>query len=292
MTNSNRFPVTRKPWVSAVLTLFLMFVAGCGSTPDLHGQDKKDPEKPSKEEMVTKDEILQMSKALAAFKAKFGSYPPSRIKLCQLKSQYGTSQLDLDSIQYLQSSFPGLVNVWLITAVDWSQNKWTNETILDGDQCLVFFLGGVQATRGGTLACLGWSTRNDPTAVDADKPSPLMDFKSDRLVLQANGFFSYRDGWGKQPYAFFSSYSWKSPNQYLRYGSSDCAKLGIAPCYTTKKPVVRCINPDSFQIISAGPDTRFGPGGQWSPESADQYGGAGADDLCNFYDAPMGVRSK
>ena len=55
-------------------------------------------------------------------------------------------------------------------------------------------------------------------------------------------------------------------------------------------------NPRSFQIISAGPDKAFGPGGipdvngvpaLWGP--GNPAVGAGEDDLSNFHDARLGT---
>jgi prepilin-type N-terminal cleavage/methylation domain-containing protein len=248
-------------------------------------------------ELQARHDVTQMAIALGASKAKLGGYPPSRIKLCSLKAQYDfTQQLDLDSVAYLQSTFTGLANTWSNTPVGWGMNGTvlSSPVVLTGDQCLVFFLGGIQTTdSNGTRGTIGFATGNDPTALPTTQGStrigPFFTFASNRLVPGANGFFSYMDAWGKQPYAYFSSYSWKSRNMYNRYGSSDCANLGVSPYYssTMQNGVVNYVKPEEFQIITAGQDGAFGPGGLWSPQMPAD--GPGLDDLSNFYDARLGV---
>jgi prepilin-type N-terminal cleavage/methylation domain-containing protein len=235
-------------------------------------------------EVQTTNDITQLANALGAFKAKYGSYPPSRIRLFRSGSSYTGSQLDQDSKQYLQSVFPGLASFWAAGNAVQGWGGTQDGATLTGDQCLVFFLGGVQTNAGGVNGCLGWGTGNDPTVITATS-TPMFNFQSNRLTTQfnTNGFFSYLDGWGKQPYIYFSSYYWKNANSYNRYGSTDAPPgYSIQPCFTATAPVMRYVNPQTFQIISAGADTNFGPGGQWAPQMADQYTGTGADDLCNF----------
>src|SRR5208282_6509265 len=120
-------------------------------------------------QVQARSEISQLDSAMAAFKAKFGSYPPSRIRLCSSKNTYTATpspnpQLDLDSIQYLQSMFPGLASIWSSQNVAWNASlPLPQDVTLTGDQCLVFFLGGIQTSNpNGTL---GFVTGNNPAAV-------------------------------------------------------------------------------------------------------------------------------
>src|SRR5262249_46262742 len=121
-------------------------------------------------------------------------------------------------------------------------------------------------------------------------------------------------------YAYFSSY--KQMNGYNRYypafGNSDCASLfpgGVWPYAEagsgTTNP--RYLNPNSYQIISAGADGVFAHGSpvtnyvpatgiwvfdadsMWTAGSASAYANApahkpyAADDMANFYDSLIGV---
>jgi prepilin-type N-terminal cleavage/methylation domain-containing protein len=174
------------------------------------------------------------------------------------------------------------------TGIDWNGNGVMDPpTILTGDQCLVFFLGGVVTGPPNSLpAVRGFA--NDP--LNAANPArlgaygPFFQFESKRLVMGANGFYSYNDPYGT-PYAYFSSY--KLANGYNRYGTSDCANLGVSPYVQSTTPTVTFYNPKSFQIISAGKDKTFGPGGLWGPNNPPTTT-AGADDMSNFSSGLLG----
>jgi general secretion pathway protein G len=244
--------------------------------------------------LQTRSDLTQLSDAVGTFQAKFNLRypPPSQLKLCSLKSQYGTTQLDKDSIAYLQSMFPRMADTWSGTinnsfgnanGIMWGPNNTAvNGVVLTGDQCLVFFLGGIQTTAGSTNGCLGFSTNpTDPAAAGGDRIGPFYDFKLNRLAAGASGFFSYNDVWGS-PFLYFSSY--KTRNGYNRYGGSDCSQSS-----PYQQPNGIYYNSDTFQIVSAGADKAFGGGGTWDMQSASPVTAAGMDDLTNFYPGLMGV---
>jgi hypothetical protein len=170
------------------------------------------------------------------------------------------------------------------------------EIILEGEQCLVFFLGGIPDYFSGTMS--GFSTnQSNPAQPGGDRIPPFFEFKSSRLVKLTtymypantnlngliNDFPVYMDGYGKTPYAYFSSY--KNMNGYNRYvgvpfaysppntPTSDCQLLGLfpyalsgvyppppspPPTQTLPPPVY--LNSQTYQIISAGKNYQFGPG--------------------------------
>jgi hypothetical protein len=197
--------------------------------------------------------------------------------------------------------------------VDWNGNgvfqtpAQGGDYILEGDQCLVFFLGGIPGN-SVPLQCRGFSTNpTDPSysplpGSPDDRIGPFLDFASNRLVLlsppQGNplgrspGHFSYldtygiSDGKGKvlsgQPFAFFSSNN--RTNGYNRYynpasPSSDCPMLGVWPYVeiSTLGSPTKYWKSNSFQIVAAGGDGAFGGGGvplggglwtTWTPATA------------------------
>jgi hypothetical protein len=203
-------------------------------------------------------------------------------------------------------------------------NAPPNGTILHGDQCLVFFLGGVQVVQNGVNGCQGFSTNpQDPGFTNPLNPTipplkftpgigPFMQFKANQLagpytdtlggggwVRNADpmGFFVYKDPWST-PYGYFSSY--KSRNGYNRYGTGancDCPALlpATSPLIGASLPGgayndgTNYQNAESVQIISAGANGLFGPGGIWSAPNASAIGANGQDDLCNFHDKIMGA---
>jgi len=266
-------------------------------------------------EIDDRNTVSQLSSALGAFKTKFGAYPPSRVKLCFLSSQYTlTNQLDADSYQFLKHMFPRIEPTWGTTGIPWLQ-AWNSATAgsppqpvtLEGEQCLVFFLGGQQATGGGTNGCTGYSTNpNNPMVGGADRISPFFEFKSNRLIGNATTAFVYANPYGI-PYAYFSSY--KTRNGYNRYfnastnPTSDCATLGVWPYLD---PAGNYLNPETFQIISSGVDKQFGQGTNltitptpppWAPGASNSAAlllsgnaavKAGLDDMSNFSDKLLG----
>jgi hypothetical protein len=238
--------------------------------------------------------ITQLSQALGSFKAKFGYYPPSRIKLsetCNYPQRDQPGTLDADSVTFLRRTWPQL-DLADGRKIDWNgdaeiKGDWT----LEGDECLVFFLGGVPVRVGETNGYLGFSTdpRNPMKQEGASRVGPFYNFDPGRLIdLHGRRFFSYLDPYGQQPYAYFSAAC------YDRNGETDCPSLGVWPYARALQPQPRFWNPDSFQIISAGPDGRFGPGTKdsslvWTPAGAGSIPAAGRDDMSNFYDQPLGV---
>ena len=105
----------------------------------------------------------------------------------------------------------------------------------------------------------------------------------------------YLDGWfgnsknpNGQPYAFFSSYGTGGAGNYLKYGASDCASLGVSPYFTAAGPPTLFVNANSWQIISAGFDGTFGPGGLWN-SAGSPVAPAEQDDQSNFSPRTLGA---
>lgn len=221
--------------------------------------------------------------------------PPSRFKVCRRISDYDASQsLDQDSLKILVRMFPRLDRE---TDLDWSGGDPAFRcVVLQGDQCLVFFLGGLPVP--GERKIAGFSKDPHNPAATADREAPLFPFAPERLVRRhGNAFYSYLDTYELQPYAYFSAYSQDHGyNRYFTdYRDSDCAGLGVWP-YASKIYRPKYHNPQTIQILSAGADGRFGAGtifpeGQGRPWSADASSALepeARDDLSNFHPGPLG----
>ncbi len=257
------------------------------------------------DEVKTRTDIEQLHEAMVNYTTKTNlEQPPSRFVLCETQAGYyagmndpnpAIAQLYTDSYSYLTHLFPRInwntVNtpVGLNPPPPWAGIDWNGDTfqspdvILEGDQCLVFFLGGVNTN--------GFSNNpGNPGQNGGERLGPFFDFKPFRLVDPGRptspGYRVYIDAYGKSPYVYFSSY--KTRNGYARYASlgSDCSLVPQGP-YNDGAGNYQ--NPDSFQIISAGRDTLFGPGGTWTPAGAATMPAAGRDDMANFYDHPLGI---
>lgn len=214
----------------------------------------------------TRVEIAEMDGVLTTkFLGEFKQYPPSMITLYENEADYPTfmSQMEEDSRAFIHKMFPALPTPWV--GIDWNGNGIvdTAPVTLYGDQCLVFFLGGIPLPQGaGGPAVQGFSTNpQNPAAAGGPRRLPLFNFHSARLIDRfGNGFYSYLDAHGKQSLAYFSAYN--APNGYDRYAASDCPGLGFAgkELHPYAEGPGRFLNPNSFQIISAGRDGNFGLG--------------------------------
>jgi len=183
--------------------------------------------------------------------------------------------------------------------VDWNGNGSLDdpEAILGGDQCLVFFLGGIPVPpSSGSRGTQGFSTNPaNPAQPGGNRRGPFFNFDESRLielaVIHPPGFYSYQDPYRNAPrplgpdwvfgvYAYFSAFG--RVNGYNRRGVFDCDNLGVYPYAEVSNHDVfdpnkwRYLNAKSFQIISPGADGRFGQGsdpgiaprGNWSPSTA------------------------
>jgi prepilin-type N-terminal cleavage/methylation domain-containing protein len=249
-------------------------------------------------EARTRTDISELSAAVVNFETKMNvDYIPSKIRLLDSGaydlSTNATGQpntpLDFDSFTYIKRVWPRIQ-----FPVIWTGT--TNDVTLEGDQCLVFFLGGCRRNiiPGNPPQVLpptfgqGFSSNTaDPTSAGGTNVGPFYDFKLNRLVAMhptSPGFPSYVDGYGKQPYIYFSSY--KTQNGYNRYPGGDCPSAAVSPYFQGPPTSPIYLNPSTFQIISAGKDTKFGPGGSWSPTA---YPAPGKDDMSNFYEKILGA---
>ena len=291
------------------------------------------------DQLSARSDITQLSAALDKIKGgaeKKGGrgYPPSRLKLACRLSDYGNTQLDKDSITYLEAALgirntidPNDANDWQkAIGIDWTGLLYTTGSpgmvpgdvvILEGDQVLVFALGGAQSTSGGGPSYVGFSDnpKNPMSNVDSNSgnvvfqyQSPSFQFKGNRLAVfphlgDPRGLFpSYTDSYGKNVYAYFSAYN--RANGYNRYfdgtaASNDCATLGVWPYAKSLSPTKEYQNPETFQIICAGRDGTFGPGSDptssspmlWTPGTATLVNGSppGYDDMSNFHGVLLGI---
>ncbi len=159
-------------------------------------------------------EINQLAQALAAFKAKYGDYPPSRILLCEdgdysavtsnlSLSIAGTSQditlgqLTQRSVAALRKFFPS-VNFSTTGAVwignppaqwyDFNGNgQFDKHYILQGHECLVFFLGGIPQFTASGYGMSGFAKNPSNPFVNAsvttNRQTPFFEFNPARLAL-------------------------------------------------------------------------------------------------------------
>jgi prepilin-type N-terminal cleavage/methylation domain-containing protein len=254
------------------------------------------------------NDIQQLSTAIETFKSRYEvNYMPSRFRLRNNISAYNNpiDPLDVDSLAFLKRMWPrlttGVVN-WMPDDPAASPNS---VYYLEGDQCLVFFLGGLQQNGGTT----GFRTdKSNPTNLAAPADAPLYDFPTARLALAAPGQggpnsrppnvgLSYFDSYAAmppsqgndpkcRPYIYFTS---QNGNDYCKYnlptGFSDCASIlqippgndaypaGVnASVFPYAESQTKFLNANSFQIFCAGRSRAFGGGQSGGPVAVNNSG--------------------
>jgi prepilin-type N-terminal cleavage/methylation domain-containing protein len=247
----------------------------------------------------TVNDINQLGMAMETFKSKYGVYPPSTIFLSNIQADFAAAPNGPASLAYLSAIWPRLN--WS-AGIDWSGGQGVipaGGITLEGDQCLVFFLNGP----GGANAA-GWSINpTNPTQAGGPRVGPFFEFPLDRLLPYPHPatsqpaavsamFPSFWDRYAVtsvskgKPYAFFCS--GRSAGGY----GPHCPSLGVIPYVQNNGQFYRN---NSLQIISAGKDMNFGPGGPWPPSAtnggniAAYTNGFGVDDLANFSGDMLGV---
>ncbi len=252
-------------------------------------------------ELQIRNDISQLSTATQQFNVENNvDYFPSRIRL-RNDGAYDIANANPLIAQYEKESYTFLKRVWprLWTrgAVNWFPDSPGQPYYdLTGEQCLVFFLGGIQ--QNGT--CLGFAVNvADPTVLTGSRKQ-LFDFPVARLLPVSNGNYAplvFLDPLKERPYAYFSCYG--TDNGYNRYWSlfgADSPSIAGGAYYDLPQslatpPKTIFYNKGSFQIICAGIDKTFGPGGAWDARSGtpfQQGADGGYDDLSNFHDKIMG----
>jgi prepilin-type N-terminal cleavage/methylation domain-containing protein len=265
-------------------------------------------------EIQTRSDIGSLETSLGTARAELGlKYIPSYLILRE-DGNYGNASwaplaqqpAALAAQAQTQAILSQIFGRNLSTTVDWNGDGQISSTplILEGQHCLTFLLGGIPSTPGGTNGCLGFSTNpSRPDTAGGTRRGPYFEFNANRLFRDTNGFFVYFDAWtGKAqppipypraPYAYFSSSGGGNDynvSQRIRTDGTtgsvvgDCPTLGVSPYQVpvAAGALAQFINPRGYQIISAGRDRVFGPGGIWDPSKGYGGTGPGADDQANF----------
>jgi Domain of unknown function (DUF4190) len=230
-------------------------------------------------------ELSQMSQAMEDFYSRFHAYPPSNLQLGPI------SGIDAPSKQFILKSWPRIS-----PSVTWGPMAGR----LSGDQVLVWALGGMQSGQSGSGQCLGFSNDpTDPTRPGGSRIGPFYEYHPNRLrivVGRSARVFSYLDPyWNDVPYLYFATAP--TGNSYTAACSAVTNNEGVSsgpvmPYFDAQSPI-HFLHPNSFQIICAGKDGVFGPGGLWTSATARTVyppGSAGSDDQSNFHPRPLGEK--
>ncbi|MEI7684133.1 MAG: prepilin-type N-terminal cleavage/methylation domain-containing protein [Planctomycetota bacterium] len=228
---------------------------------------------------TTNIEIREMATGLENFKAKYGVYPPSRVTL-------SPSSATCDAI--ISQMWPGINHAAAFGGLG------PAPVPLTGDQCLVFFLGGVQDADG----CKGFSTSSvnpfqPPALGDKERQAPFFKFKPQRLFKRpGSSFFSYGDGFYKlnvNQAEQSTYYAYFAPVKGVGYVETHCNAQGDYKG-NTPKPYMDAasayLNRQTFQILSAGKNTLWGTARRWAPGMA-LTDADSLDNITNFANGPL-----
>ena len=222
------------------------------------------------------------------------------------------------------------------TNLDFNGNGSYSDIItLSGSECLAFFLGGIPINNGdGTFGTSGFgrSPLNPFTVGGTNRTVPNYEFVSGRLIDQDFDHVpSYIDPLDVTPgnrraYAYFSAYGTNSydPNDLNGYGHNVSPNFEVEDDGTTNvergftvsfppgsvvspapnpytsglpvSPSVAWINPNSFQLFSAGQDRLYGLGGTFSQNTTGDAGrlpiASGDSGIVNAGDFSNGSRNR
>ncbi|MDZ4685782.1 MAG: prepilin-type N-terminal cleavage/methylation domain-containing protein [Planctomycetaceae bacterium] len=220
-------------------------------------------------------ELNRIATAIVAFKTKYGSEPPSTVRIPETGGANGANWLPRDRaiIRQLWPQFN-----FAATRMINDDTDTTDVIGLETGEALVFFLGGLpdEETPGSKRFTLVPFSRNpqDPfsRAPNANREKSAYDFESGRLVdLDSDGFPEFLDSYPGQtnPILYFSSYDGNgyrladfpgnqaTVNKTIPVGPYRQGKLDNSPEF----------NKGTFQLISPGLDHEYGPGGPYEAGS-------------------------
>jgi len=219
-------------------------------------------------------EIKQLEQALEAFATKYGEYPPSSLTIPIKNGSW--SSADRAKVRTIWPEFNFAENGGL-------QNNGVGanpgEIRLNGAECLIFFLGGLQNRNLTTPVLAGFSKNpSTPWTVSENPDGPFMEFDLSRLAdIDGDLTFEYVDPLPEQttPYLYISAAGKTmnrsndaTPDDYDVFGDFDAFGNGqrdMSFCYM-QLDGRNAQRKDAFQIISPGEDGEYGTGGVYGPD--------------------------
>jgi prepilin-type N-terminal cleavage/methylation domain-containing protein len=244
MHNSKRFPPTRRAFtliellvaISIIALLVAMLLPAIGAV------------RRNVQIGNIRVEIKGLETALIKFKADYGNSPPSYINFTRT-----SGSLPARTQAILRGIWPNM-NLGHTSVTDFDGQ------ILNGEDCLVFFLGGIRDGDAPT----GFSTNPaTPFVTGGNRKGPIFEFVNDRLDKTGTLYFpGYSDPYpgSKSAYVYLSSYEGRG---YGHLGSDDSS---LTEGYYVDSAKTVPYKQISFQIISSGPDREHGTGGHYDAD--------------------------
>lgn len=238
-------------------------------------------------------EITKLDQAIAAFKNKYGVEPPSSLNIPT--SATGWAPEDRQKITRVWDQFD-------FTTLGGLGSYPATGAHLNGAECLVLFLGGINNGTATNPVLIGFSN-NPRTPWDkaaANRVNPFYDgFDPARLSdVDGDGSVEFLDSLPDQtiPYLYFSSQgkSYRKTNNATNYDDfdvhggpnnpKDMTSIYLMPDGKTPQ------RSGGYQIISPGLDALYGVGGVYKDSNSTELTGTRgmeADNITNFSNGPM-----
>lgn len=249
------------------------------------------------------NDIMQMSTAIGTFKTTYNvHFVPSYFQLKQTYNPNDPTGMDQVYLGYLKSVWPRLQDYDNNAANGFNlsiQPLGQPQINLDGNQCLVFFLGGFVNFNNQAETGLGFATSstNPFASTTTNRQAAFMTFQKERLtglvpptgLPGPNLYPKFLDPWGNE-YLYFTAVNGNdydvalnkdvtlptpTVNNALNFtGYVPAAGQPVNPFIEARQPL-KFYNPHTFQIISAGQDGFGRP----NNKRYYGYGGDGTKDL-------------
>jgi len=217
-------------------------------------------------------EMENMAVALAAYKTEFGSYPP-----CCPDDDGGADGVNNELIlAHLRRAYPRFTGT--VPAV-------AGATFAGPHEALHYWLAGPDVNADGVAD--GWSSNpTNPFDASASRKGPFFEFDRERLTgrqYRAKGVPA-----AGAPYVYFSPINGSYGSIPAAYVPCNNARPMMSHARASDPEPTEYVNPQSFQIRSAGLDGIFGTGVNFPsgadppPPSGSGYNAAQYDDMANF----------
>ncbi|TWU14267.1 Type II secretion system protein G precursor [Symmachiella macrocystis] len=262
-----------------------------------------------------RQEISQLENSITAFKTSYGVEPPSRFVLYEDLADYLVADADpvrdsirIKSVTQIKTMWPQFA---FTGTVDWDNGARTGPYVLNGAECLMFFLGGVIEPGSSPPRLLGFS--KNPAApflgTGESREGPFLEFSASRVQDNQNasadegldglgvlGIPEYVDTLAGQttPYYYIHNDNYRAhdDNEFAALSPPLPAVL-LPRAYKQGDSARSYYKEKTFQIISPGFDTSYGAGGSYEIDDTAHDGTAGhidvndRDNITNFAPAEL-----
>jgi general secretion pathway protein G len=238
-------------------------------------------------------EITQLDNAIAKFKSVYNVDPPSSLYIPPAGDASKWPAADRSKVRAIWPQFNFDTNGGLANG--------SKDLHLNGAECLVFFLGGLENSTSSPPVVLGFSKdpRSPWQSAGTNREGPFFEFANERFTdVDKDGLLEYMDALPGQtvPYLYLSS-------QGRNYKRTNAAGTGLAAqddfdvfggpsnpkdlqsVYLKTATPPQAHRNDGYQIISPGNDGLYGSGGVFKDGETlknDANRAAEVDNITNF----------